>query len=108
MSLHRMKLLDRNCKLSIATDWNPGSAPMGDLLQQSSLLGSIEKLSSAEVFSAITYRSADALGLNDRGKIEKDKLADFIGFKTDDYRDILYNQGKLKPSFICKRGEIYN
>ncbi len=102
------KLLDRNCKLSIATDWNPGSAPMGDLLQQSSLLGSIEKLSSAEVFSAITYRSANALGLNDRGKIEKDKLADFIGFKTDDYRDILYNQGKLKPSFICKRGEIYN
>ena len=102
------KLLDRNCKLSIATDWNPGSAPMGDLLQQSSLLGYIEKLSSAEVFSAITYRSADALGLNDRGKIEKDKLADFIGFKTDDYRDILYNQGKLKPSFICKRGEIYN
>ena len=102
------KLLDNNCKLSIATDWNPGSAPMGDLLQQSSLLGSIEKLSSAEVFSAITYRSADALGLNDRGKIEKEKLADFIGFKTDDYRDILYNQGKLKPSFICKRGEIYN
>ena len=102
------KLLDRNCKLSIATDWNPGSAPMVELLQQSSLLGSIEKLSSAEVFSAITYRSADALGLNDRGKIEKEKLADFIGFKTDDYRDILYNQGKLKPSFICKRGEIYN
>ena len=97
-----------SCKLSIASDWNPGSAPMGDLLQQSSLLGSIEKLSSAEVFSAITYRSADALGLNDRGKIEKEKLADFIGFKTDNYRDILYNQGKLKPSFICKRGEIYN
>jgi len=102
------KLLDNNCKLSIATDWNPGSAPMGDLLQQSSLLGSIEKLSSAEVFSAITYRSADALGLEDRGKIERDKIADFIGFKTNDYRDILYNQGKLKPSFICKRGEIYN
>ena len=102
------KLLDNNCKLSIATDWNPGSAPMGDLLQQSSLLGSIEKLSSAEVFSAITYRSADALGLNDRGKIEKEKLADFIGFKTDNYRDILYNQGKLNASFISKRGEIYN
>ena len=102
------KLLDNNCKLSIATDWNPGSAPMGDLLQQSSLLGSMEKLSNAEVFSAITFRSADALGIDDRGIIEKDKLADFIGFKTNDYREILYNQGKLKPSFICKRGEIYN
>jgi imidazolonepropionase len=102
------KLLDNNCKLSIATDWNPGSAPMGDLLQQSSLLGSIEKLSNAEVFSAITFRSADALGLDDRGAIEKDKIADFVGFKTNDYREILYNQGKLKPSFICKRGKIYN
>ena len=41
------KLLDNNCKVSIASDWNPGSAPMGDLLMQASLLGSIEKLSNA-------------------------------------------------------------
>tara|TARA_B100000945_G_scaffold138869_1_gene111138 strand:- start:4967 stop:6145 length:1179 start_codon:yes stop_codon:yes gene_type:complete len=102
------KLLDGNCKLSIATDWNPGSAPMGDLLHQASLLGSIEKLTNAEVFSAITFRAADALGLNDRGRIEQDKIADFIGFETNDYREILYYQGKLKPSLICKRGEIYN
>ena len=33
------KLLDNGCKLVIATDWNPGSAPMGDLLTQSSILG---------------------------------------------------------------------
>ena len=102
------KLLDGNCKLSIATDWNPGSAPMGDLLHQASLLGSIEKLTNAEVFSAITFRAADALGLEDRGRIEKNKIADFIGFETKDYKEILYHQGKLKPSLICKRGEIYN
>ena len=102
------KLLDGNCKLSIATDWNPGSAPMGDLLHQASLLGSIEKLTNAEVFSAITFRAADALGLEDRGRIEKYKIADFIGFDTKDYKEILYHQGKLKPSLICKRGEIYN
>ena len=102
------KLLDGNCKLSIATDWNPGSAPMGDLLHQASLLGSIEKLTNAEVFSAITFRAADALGLEDRGTIEKNKIADFIGFETNDYKEILYHQGKLKPSLICKRGEIYN
>ena len=102
------KLLDGNCKLSIATDWNPGSATMGDLLHQASLLGSIEKLTNAEVFSAITFRAADALGLEDRGRIEKNKIADFIGFETNDYKEILYHQGKLKPSLICKRGEIYN
>ena len=102
------KLLDYNCKVSIASDWNPGSAPMGDLLMQASLLGSTEKLSNAEVLSGITCRAANALSLEDRGSLENGKIADMIGFKTNDFRDILYNQGKLKPSFICKRGKIYN
>ena len=102
------KLLDNNCKVSIASDWNPGSAPMGDLLMQASLLGSKEKLSNAEVLAGITCRSANALSLEDRGSLENGKIADMIGFKTNDFRDILYNQGKLKPSFICKRGKIYN
>lgn len=102
------KLLDSNCMVSIASDWNPGSAPMGDLLAQASILGSKEKLSNAEVFSGITFRSANALSLDDRGSLDIGKIADMIGFKTNDYRDILYNQGKLKPTFICKRGKIYN
>ena len=102
------KLLDYNCKVSVASDWNPGSAPMGDLLMQASLLGSTEKLSNAEVLAGITCRAANALSLEDRGSLESGKIADMIGFKTNDFRDILYNQGKLKPSFICKRGKIYN
>ena len=102
------KLLDNNCKVSIASDWNPGSAPMGDLLMQASLLGSKEKLSNAEVLAGITCRSANALSLIDRGSLDEGKIADMIGFETNDFRDILYNQGKLKPSFICKRGKIYN
>jgi len=102
------KLLDYNCKVSIASDWNPGSAPMGDLLMQASLLGSTEELSNAEVLAGITCRAANALSLEDRGSLENGKIADMIGFKTNDFRDILYNQGKLKPSFICKRGKIYN
>ena len=102
------KLLDNNCQVSIASDWNPGSAPMGDLLMQASLLGSTEKLSNAEVLAGITCRAANALSLEDRGSLENGKIADMIGFKTNDFRDILYNQGKLKPSFICKRGKIYN
>ena len=102
------KLLDYNCKVSIASDWNPGSAPMGDLLMQASLMGSTEKLSNAEVLAGITCRAANALSLEDRGSLENGKIADMIGFKTNDFRDILYNQGKLKPSFICKRGKIYN
>jgi len=102
------KILDNGCSLAIATDWNPGSAPMGDLLTQASILAVKEKLTNAEVFSAISYRAANALGLKDRGVIEKNKIADFIGFNISDYKEILYNQGKIKPSFICKRGKVYN
>ena len=101
------KILDAGCKLAIATDWNPGSAPMGDLLMQSSVLASNQKLTNAEVFSGLSFRSANALGLSDRGIIGPNKIADFIGFNVPDYREILYNQGKIKPSFICKRGKVY-
>jgi len=99
------KLLDAGVSLSIASDWNPGSAPMGDLLTQASILATFEKLSMAEVLSGITFRAAKALGFTDRGSLETGKLADFISFPTDDFRDIIYYQGQLKPNGIWKNGE---
>lgn len=98
------KLLDAGASLAIASDWNPGSAPMGDLLMQASVLGTFEKLSNAEVFAAITFRAAKALGLDDRGKIEPGLIADFNLFPCSDYREILYQQGKMKPKQIWKNG----
>lgn len=97
------KLLDSGACLAIASDWNPGSAPMGDLLTQASVLATFEKLSMAEVLSGITFRSAKALNLTDRGVLETGKKADFISFPTDDFRDIIYNQGQLKPNGVWKR-----
>lgn len=102
------KILDAGCQLAIATDWNPGSAPMGDLLIQASILASNQKLTNAEVFSALSFRAANVLKLKDRGTIEANKIADFIGFNISDYREILYSQGKIKPTFICKKGEVFN
>lgn len=99
------KILDKGGSLAIASDWNPGSAPMGDLLVQASILATFEKLSTAEVFAGITFRAAAALGLNDRGKIASGFLADFILFPASDYREILYQQGKLKPEVVWKGGE---
>jgi imidazolonepropionase len=98
------KLLDAGASLAIASDWNPGSAPMGDLLMQASILGTFEKLSNAEVLAGITCRAATALGLSDRGSIAVGKLADILLFQTSDYREITYHQGKLKPAMVFKRG----
>lgn len=98
------KLLDAGASLAIASDYNPGSAPMGDLLAQASILAAFQKLSTAEVLSGLTFRAAKALGLNDTGRIKNSYKADFQAYNTNDYREILYHQGKLKPSFVWKNG----
>jgi imidazolonepropionase len=97
-------LLDAGACLSIASDYNPGSAPMGDLLTQAAILGTIEKLSNAEVLAGITSRAAAALDLKDRGTLEIGKIADFIIFPTSNYQEITYQQGQLRPSMIWKNG----
>lgn len=94
------KLLDAGAILAIASDWNPGSAPMGNLLTQASILATYEKLSTAEVLAAITFRAAKALNLSDRGTLEAGKKADFVVYDTDNFQNILYRQGSLMPAEV--------
>ena len=94
------KLLDGGACLSIASDWNPGSAPMGDLLMQAAVMSAAEKLNTAEVFAGLTYRAAKALNLSDRGILTPGNRADMQAYPTRDYRDILYMQGKMKPAKV--------
>jgi len=98
------KLLNAGACLAIASDWNPGSAPMGDLLMQAAVLGTFEKLSNTEVLAAITFRAAQALQLTDRGRLQTGMLADFLLFPAKHYREIFYQQGKLKPAQVWKNG----
>lgn len=94
------KLLDAGAIVAIASDWNPGSAPMGNLITQSSILATFEKLTTAEVLAGITFRSAFALGLEDRGKLTEGQKADFVCFKTNNFQNVLYNQGSLKAENV--------
>lgn len=98
------KLLDAGASLAIGSDWNPGSAPMGDLLVQAAILGVFEKLTCAETLAGITVRAAAALDLKDRGVLTNGNQADIVAFNFNDYREILYNQGKIKPSKVWKKG----
>ncbi len=91
------KLLDAGACLAIASDWNPGSAPMGDLLMQAAVISAAEKLNTAEVLAGLTHRAAKALNLTDRGMLAQGMRADVQVYPVNDYREILYQQGKLKP-----------
>ncbi|ASW75793.1 imidazolonepropionase [Chryseobacterium piperi] len=99
------KLLDAGAILAIASDWNPGSAPMGNLITQASILATYQKLTTAEVLAGITFRSAYALGLEDRGRLEHGLKADFVVFKTNNFQNILYNQGSLNAEKVYINGE---
>ena len=100
------KILDKGGALAIASDWNPGSAPMGNLICQASILATFEKLTTAEVFAGITFRAAAALNLFDRGRLIAGNKADFVLYPSNDYRDILYYQGSLRPSKVWKSGKL--
>lgn len=102
-------LLDAGASLAIATDWNPGSAPMGQLVASASILATMQKLTNAEVLAALTYRAAYALRLSDRGRLVKGQLADFTLYSINNYQNITYLQGALQPSSVWKNGqEVYS
>lgn len=103
------KLLDAGASLAIATDWNPGSAPMGQLIASASFLATMQKLTNAEVLAAVTFRAAKALNLSDRGRLVPGLLADFVIYEADNYQHITYRQGALQPTAVWKNGEeVFN
>jgi imidazolonepropionase len=66
---------------------------------QAAVMSAAEKLSTAEVFAALTSRADKALGITRSG-------ADLQAYPCRDYRDVLYYQGRMKPAFVWKDGEI--
>lgn len=100
------KLLDAGAGLAIASDHNPGSAPMGHLVTQAAILGTFEKLTQAEVLAGLTVRAARALGLDDRGTLEVGKQGDLCVYQLSDLNEILYHQGGIEPVAVIKNGQL--
>ena len=58
--------------------------------------------------AGITFRAAKALNLTDRGILKKGLKADFVVFETDNFQNILYNQGSLMANEVYIDGRIIN
>lgn len=73
------KMIDKGLALCMASDYNPGSAPSGNM-QFVVSLGCIQmKLLPEEAFNAVTLNAARSLRIENRtGSIEKGKRADLI------------------------------
>lgn len=73
------KMIDAGLSLAIASDYNPGSTPSGDMKFAMSLACIKMRLLPAEAFHAATINAAAAMGLSqDYGSIARGKVANFF------------------------------
>lgn len=77
------KMIDANLPVCLASDYNPGSCPSGNIPFLLSLACTQLKMTPNEAFNAVTYNGAAAMELqHEVGSISRGKKANFIISKT--------------------------
>lgn len=79
--------------MALATDWNPGSSPLGSLLLTMNMGCTLFGLTPAEALAGVTRNAARALGLADAGTIEKGKRADLAIWNVATPAELSYGIG---------------
>ncbi|MBT7611460.1 MAG: imidazolonepropionase [Bacteriovoracaceae bacterium] len=94
--------LDNGVRLSLATDYNPGSCHCDNLMMIASIAAPTLKLNQTELWSAITLNAAHAVGLTNQGAIVKGLAPRFSLFKAKNIDQITYHWGKNLAVNISK------
>jgi len=102
------KLIDAGLPLAIASDFNPGSSPSGNMNFVISTACTKMKLTTEEAINAATINGAYAMGLEDKvGSISKGKTANLIiTNKINSIDDIPYNFGENQIYKIILEGQL--
>ncbi len=102
------KMIDAGLPIALASDFNPGSSPSGNM-QLIAAMGSIMfKMLSEEVIHATTINTAYAMGINDiLGSISVGKIANLIITKAmPTYHYWTYSYGDNKVDTMILNGNI--
>ncbi|QFT80460.1 Imidazolonepropionase [Roseovarius sp. THAF27] len=79
--------------MAVATDWNPGSSPMGSVLLAMNMACTLFGLTPAEALAGTTHHAAQALGLYDRGEIAPGMRADLAIWDVEEPAELSYRIG---------------
>jgi imidazolonepropionase len=102
------KMICRGLPIALASDFNPGSSPSGNMKLVMSL-GCIKlKMLPEEVINAVTINSAYAMGISEtHGSIAKGKIANvFITKEIPSYEYMPYAYGSDLIDTVILKGEI--
>jgi len=102
-----IKLLRRHgVPIAIASDLNPGTAPIASLLLNLNMACTLFKLTPEEAFAGVTRHAAAALGLGaERGTIEAGKIADLVLWDAGHPAELAAQYGMARPVKILRSGE---
>ena len=103
------KIIDNNLPLALATDYNPGSTPSGNMNLVVATACIKMKMTPAEAINAATINAAYAMNVSDKvGSITKGKLANLILTKPIySYTSIPYHFGMDKIESVFIKGEKF-
>jgi imidazolonepropionase len=104
------KIIDNGLPLAIASDFNPGSSPSGNMNFVVSTACIKMKLTAEEAINAATINGAYAMGISDKvGSITEGKVANLIITKDiKSINEIPYSFGNGKISKVILAGKIIN
>jgi len=87
-------MVDAGCAVALASDFNPGSCPIGSVPLIQSIACSQMKMVPGEALVGCTLNAAWALNLADQvGSLAPGKVADFLILSGDDHRLVAYHGG---------------
>jgi imidazolonepropionase len=100
------EMIEAGLAVVLATDFNPGSSPTPSMPMVLSLACTQMKMSPAEALTASTVNAAYSVNRGDRiGSLEPGKLADFVIFDCEDYRELAYWFGIPQTHSVYVRGD---
>jgi len=100
------EMIEAGLAVVLATDFNPGSSPTASMPMVLSLACTQMKMSPAEAITASTVNAAYSLNRGDSiGSLEPGKVANFVIFDCEDYRELPYWFGMPQTHSVYVRGE---
>jgi imidazolonepropionase len=98
-------LADAGCKVSVSTDFNPGSSHSENLPLMLNMACLYNGLTIPEALLGATRYAAEAIAKSDQiGTLEPNKQADILVLDTYDYKDFIYHFGINHTYKVFKRG----
>jgi imidazolonepropionase len=99
------KLIQAGVKVAISTDCNPGTSFTENLPLMMSIAAAELKMTTDEIWMAVTVNAAAALGLSDRGVIRTGKKADLVIWDAEQPEEVPYHLGASFARQVIKGGK---